>query len=57
VISRHREMKWLSLFLVFGILGLIGSLGTLTMAEPNPEPKGRPHTTRRPRNDNDSDRR
>ncbi|XP_017007973.1 uncharacterized protein [Drosophila takahashii] len=50
-------MKWLSLFLVFGILGLIGSLGTLAMAEPNPEPKGRPHTTRRPRNDNDSDRR
>ncbi|EDW35963.1 GL17536 [Drosophila persimilis] len=52
-------MKWFSLFLVFGVLALIGSLGTLTAAEPvpAPEPKGRPHTTRRPRNDNDNDRR
>ncbi|KAH8376223.1 uncharacterized protein LOC110177503 [Drosophila serrata] len=52
-------MKWFSLFLVFGILAIIGSLGTLTAAEPNPnpEPKGRPYTTRRPRNDNDDDRR
>ncbi|XP_030386744.1 uncharacterized protein LOC115633421 [Scaptodrosophila lebanonensis] len=48
-------MKWFSVFLVFGVLALIGSLGTLANAEP--EPKGRPHTTRRPRNENDESRR
>ncbi|KAH8275487.1 uncharacterized protein [Drosophila bipectinata] len=50
-------MQWFNLFLIFGILAMIGSLGTLTTAEPAPEPKGRPYTTRRPRNDNDDDRR
>ncbi|EDW72259.1 uncharacterized protein Dwil_GK20811 [Drosophila willistoni] len=47
-------MKWFNLFLIFGVLAMISSLGTLTAAEPqpNPEPKGRPHTTRRPRQDN-----
>ncbi|EDW62090.1 uncharacterized protein [Drosophila virilis] len=54
-------MKWFNLFLVLGILALVGSIGTLTAAEPvpqpGPEPKGRPHTTRRPRNENDENRR
>ncbi|KAH8269493.1 hypothetical protein KR018_004342 [Drosophila ironensis] len=50
-------MQWFSLFLIFGLLAMIGSLGSLTAAEPAPEPKGRPYTTRRPRNDNDDDRR
>ncbi|KAH8416122.1 hypothetical protein KR222_008506 [Zaprionus bogoriensis] len=50
-------MKWFDVFLFFGLLALVGSLGTLTAAEPVPEPKGRPHTTRRPRNEKDEDRR
>ncbi|XP_054740995.1 uncharacterized protein LOC129246309 [Anastrepha obliqua] len=40
-------MKWLSLFLVFGLLALIGSMGSLVAAEPHPEPRGRPPTTSR----------
>ncbi|XP_017478753.1 PREDICTED: uncharacterized protein LOC108368414 [Rhagoletis zephyria] len=40
-------MKWLSLFFVFGLLALIGSMGSLAAAEPHPEPRGRPATTSR----------
>ncbi|XP_017836701.1 uncharacterized protein LOC108595922 [Drosophila busckii] len=51
-------MKWFNLFLVFGLLALLGTLATAEpIAHPGPEPKGRPMTTRRPRNDNDGDRR
>ncbi|XP_018803927.1 PREDICTED: uncharacterized protein LOC108978225 [Bactrocera latifrons] len=40
-------MKWLSLFFVFGLLAVIGSMGTLANAKPFPEPRGRPPTTTR----------
>lgn len=55
-------MKWFNLFLIFGLLALMGSMGAtaepLPQPGPGPEPKGRPHTTRRPRNDkDDNDRR
>lgn len=40
-------MKWLSLFFVFGLLAVIGSMGSLAHAKPFPEPRGRPPTTTR----------
>ncbi|XP_067634405.1 uncharacterized protein [Eurosta solidaginis] len=40
-------MKWLSLFFVFGLIALIGSMISLAAANPNPDPRGRPATTSR----------
>ncbi|XP_037956481.1 uncharacterized protein LOC119686088 [Teleopsis dalmanni] len=41
-------MKWFSAFLLFGLLALIGNMAVFTAAEPNPDPRGRPATTKRP---------
>ncbi|XP_055919086.1 uncharacterized protein LOC129951100 [Eupeodes corollae] len=52
-------MKWLSLFFILGFLALISTMGSVTMAEPMPSPRGRPATTKRPpsSDDNGADRR
>ncbi|KAH8300143.1 hypothetical protein KR044_010515 [Drosophila immigrans] len=54
-------MKWFNLFLLLGVLALVGGIGTMAAAEPlpqpGPQPRGRPNTTRRPKNENNDDRR
>ncbi|XP_037886915.1 uncharacterized protein LOC119635946 [Glossina fuscipes] len=46
-------MKFLSIFFIFGLLTVLGTLTTGVLSEPLPQPRGRPATTRRPKNDND----
>lgn len=54
--SRIVKMKFFSIFFVLALVAFVASVGVLTAAEPMPEPRGRPMSTRRPRPQDSAER-